>query len=478
MPTINEIVNVCESEVSDAQEREARARAEIQGIISTAQHESRAFVSPDEANRTDMLFKDIELARAAGKRAEARLSKAREVAADEERLTAQSRDVRDTGARPASRTASYSVTRTERTYRPDTDPNGRNFLLDVARAAVFHDVRSRERLERHSREEEVERPGYGMRAAGDATTTAYGVGLVVPQYLTDLYAPAIAAMRPLANVANHHDLPDQGMTLNLSKITTATSAGLQATQLTAVSGTSLAETDLSINVQTVAGFQNVSRQAIERGTGIEDVTAGDLFKRVATVLDSTLINQATTGISAAAQSTTYTSASPTGPEFWPFMYQAESKLEQALLSQARVNYVCMHPRRFNWLASQVGTSWPFMGSLNSGVPPQQSMMQVTNQYGVNVRAVLANGLQVVVDANVPTNLGVGTNQDEVYVLASDEVHLWESPNAPFLIRAEQPNAASLGVLLVAYQYVAYTVQRYANNPGKISGTGLVAPTGF
>ena len=119
-----------------------------------------------------------------------------------------------------------------------------------------------------------------------------------------------------------------------------------------------------------------------------------------------------------------------------------------------------------------------MGQLNSSVPPQQSVLQITNAYGDNVRAVLANGLQVVVDANVPTNLGVGTNQDEVYVLASDEVHLWEDPSHPVLIRAEQPNATSLGVLLVAYQYVAYTVQRYANNPGKISGTGLVAPAGF
>jgi hypothetical protein len=154
-----------------------------------------------------------------------------------------------------------------------------------------------------------------------------------------------------------------------------------------VSATSIGETDLSINVQTVAGSQNVSRQAIERGTGIEDVTAGDLFKRVATTLDSTLINQASTGISAAAQATTYTSASPTAAEFWPYIYQAQSKLEQALLAQARVNYVAMHPRRFNWLASQVGTSWPFMGQLNSGVPAQQGMMQVTNAYGENVRAV-------------------------------------------------------------------------------------------
>src|SRR5207244_304219 len=103
---------------------------------------------------------------------------------------------------------------------------------------------------------------------------------------------------------------------------------------------------------------------------------------------------------------------------------------------------------------------------------------VTNEYGPSYRGVLSNGLKVCVDNNTITNDGVGTNQDQIYVLASEEVHLWEDPNAPILIRAEQPNAANLGILLVAYSYFAYTVQRYANNPSVIKGTGLVAPAGF
>lgn len=106
------------------------------------------------------------------------------------------------------------------------------------------------------------------------------------------------------------------------------------------------------------------------------------------------------------------------------------------------------------------------------------MVQVTNEYGPSIRGVLTNGLRVCVDANVLTNGGVGTNQDEIYLLASDEIHLWEQPNQPLLIRAEQPNVANLGILLVAYEYFAYTAQRYTNNPGKISGTGLIAPAGF
>jgi hypothetical protein len=183
-----------------------------------------------------------------------------------------------------------------------------------------------------------------------------------------LYAPATATLRPLANVMTPHPLPEAGMSLNVSRITTASSVALQASENAAVSETNLDDTLLTINVQTAAGQQTVSRQAIERGTGIEDVTMQDLFRRYASTLDATIITQATTGLETTAQGTTYTSASPTAAEFWPFIFQAQSKLETALLGQAVPDYVVMHSRRWNWLCSQVGTSWPFLGS--EGNPTQ------------------------------------------------------------------------------------------------------------
>jgi hypothetical protein len=72
-------------------------------------------------------------------------------------------------------------------------------------------------------------------------------------------------------------------------------------------------------------------------------------------------------------------------------------------------------------------------------------------------------------------LGAGT-EDEIYVLAPAEVHLWEDPQAPLLIRAEQAKAATLEVLLVIYGYFAYSVRRYTNGHQKVNGTGLIAPT--
>jgi hypothetical protein len=59
---------------------------------------------------------------------------------------------------------------------------------------------------------------------------------------------------------------------------------------------------------------------------------------------------------------------------------------------------------------------------------------------------------------------------------ASECHLWEDPAAPLFIRAEQAKAASLGVLLVAYSYFAYTFGRYANGVQKVGGTGMVTPS--
>lgn len=480
---IHEIRRDIEREIREADEREQSLRGQIEIILDNAKLDNRQMLTRAEDKRAELMFADIEKIRSSRGRLTAKLERALEVEREENEIDAGMQERHPTAAKRiqsggTSRTATFSVTQNERTYSRSNDPRcmGHDFLTDVGRSFLFNDRRANERLDRHMNEERIERPGYLERAAGDANTSAFGVGLVVPQYLVDFYAPAVANMRPLANAVNLHPLPEQGMTLNLSRITTATSAGLQTSQLSAVSATSIAETDLSIAVQTAAGSQNVSRQAIERGTGIDQVVMSDLLKRVATLVDATLITQASTGIQAVAQGVTYTSASPTGAEMYPYIFQAESKLEQALLAQARVDTVVMHPRRWNWLCAAVGSTWPLLQAANFPGGSQTSIVQVTNEYGPSYRGVLANGLKVVVDANVPTNTG-GT-QDEVYVLASEEIHLWEDPHAPVMIRAEQPNAASLGVLLVMYEYFAYTAARYANNPSKITGTGLAAPAGF
>lgn len=360
----------------------------------------------------------------------------------------------------------------ERTYHKGNARGGGPFIRDVVNQFLYRDLQAEQRLLRHMQEERVERGQYLERAAGDATTSAFA-GLTVPQYLTELYAPAVAARRPLADAMTKLPLPPNGMTVNISRITTATSAALQSSELSAVSATSIDDTLLTENVQTAAGQQLLSRQALDRGTGVEDVVMMDLQRRYATVLDSTIINQATSGLLAVATDVAYTDTTPTGAELYPKLLAAASASETALLGQADPNLVVMHPRRWYWLQSQLTSTWPLIGQ--PGIPTQNIGVNYAATYGQGFAGVLPNGMPVIKDANMPTNLGAGTNEDSIVVLPTDESFLWEDANAPQFIRAEQPSAASLGVLLVLYGYFAYTLRRYSNSHQEITGTGLVTP---
>ena len=119
------------------------------------------------------------------------------------------------------------------------------------------------------------------------------------------------------------------------------------------------------------------------------------------------------------------------------------------------------------------STWPMIAQ--QGIPTQAGV-NYAQRYGSGFRGLLPNGLAVVVDNNLPTNLGAGTNEDSILVVPTEESFLWEDPAAPQFIRAEQTAAASLGVLLVLYGYFAYTLRRYSNSHQEITGTGLVAPT--
>lgn len=401
---------------------------------------------------------DVQAARIADLEGEA----ARDEAAA--RLQAQ---VTPTGVRTGTAASNVRVGREERTYHPESDKTGRNFLLDVGRAAL-HDGSARMRLERHMVEEQVERGIQVERAAG----TGAFAGLVVPQYLTELYAPAAKANRPLANVCNKHELPADGMVVNISRITTATTAALQAAENAAVSETNIDDTLLSPAVQTAAGQQTLSRQALERGTGVEGVMLDDLFRSYHTNLDSTLINQAVNGLTNVATTIAYADATPTVAEVYPKFLQGLAAVEAALLDQDPAdNIAVMHSRRWYWLQNALGTSWPLMQQ--PGIPPQESMVNQATAYNSGFRGILPNGTPVVVDNNIGTTLGAGT-EDEIYILSRREAHLWEDPSAPMMIRAEQTFAASLGVLFVVYGYFAYTFARYPHAQ-KLAGTGLIAP---
>ncbi len=357
----------------------------------------------------------------------------------------------------------------KRTYNRDADPKGVNFLADVA-ARALNNGGAIMRLERHMDEERSLRGPQIDRAAG---TSAFA-GLVVPQYLVDLYAPHAKAGRPFADICRKHDLPETGMTASIGRVTTGTSVAVQASEGAAVSETDIDDTLLTVNIQTASGQQTLSRQAVERGIGVEQTTLEDLFRAYGTSLDNTLLNQATNGLTNVATSIAYTDGTPTAGELYPKLLAGPAAVEAALLDQSANDTIgVMHSRRWYWLQSQLTSTWPMFGQQGQAV--QQGGVNFGEKYGSGFRGVLPSGAPVIVDNNIATNLGAGTNEDEIYFVSPSECHLWEDPSAPLLIRAEQTKAANLQILLVVYGYFAYT---HARRPHvqKIAGTGLTAPT--
>jgi hypothetical protein len=357
-------------------------------------------------------------------------------------------------------------------WRRGAQPGG-GFLTDVART-FLGDREASERLARHDVEERAERG----REVSVANERAVGVGafsgIVVPQYLTELYAEMPTTGRPFADLCTPHDLPATGMTAYIGRVTTGTSVADQAAEGDEVSETDTDDTLLEVSIRTAAGQQKISRQAIMRGVGVEGTVLGDLYRRYATNIDSKLLNVATHGLTNIATAVAYTDGTPTGAEFYPKLLKAQSDAATALLDAATgLPVTLMHLRRWFWLQAQMTSTWPLIGQ--PGIGAQSAGQNYATRYGAGYAGVLPNGSAVVLDNNIATNLGTGTNEDEAYTLDPGECHLWEDSSAPMLIRAEEALSNKLQVQLVVFGFYAFTHARVPHVQ-KVGGTGMVTPS--
>ena len=344
-----------------------------------------------------------------------------------------------------------------RTYSPQAEVS---FIADAYAAQFNNDFSAKDRLARHMQEEKIERRD---------VTSANFAGLVVPQFLTDLAAPFARAGRVTADIARKHALPAQGLVISLSKVTTATAVAEQ-TEGASVQNTDMDDTKLDISIKTYAGMQNVSRQALERGTGIDSLVMADLVGAYHTTLNTAVVAEL---LASAGQTVTYTDASPTVAELYPKLLDAIQKVQTNFF--AGPNVIIMHPRRLAMILAAVdGQNRP----LAVPAPYAQNAVAVGNgapQYGNSGYAIA--GLPVFTDATVSVVQGAGTNQDTIYIGNSQELHLWEQgAGEPMMLRFEQPKGSELDVQMIVYGYAAFTANRYPNAWAQINGTGLITPT--
>ena len=83
------------------------------------------------------------------------------------------------------------------------------------------------------------------------------------------------------------------------------------------------------------------------------------------------------------------------------------------------------------------------------------------------------GVPVYLDANIPYNLGTGTNQDAIIVGKLDDLYLYEGEITSRALPQTLGN--QLSVLLQVYQYSAFLPTRYPVAVSAINGTGLTPP---
>ncbi len=355
-------------------------------------------------------------------------------------------------------TSPARVTREERTYHPEGEFS---FLKDAFAAQVLGDFDARERISRHQQEEKIEKRDVGTGAFA---------GLVVPQFLTNLAAPFARAGRPFMDVSRKHALPNAGLVLSISKVTTGSAVAVQ-TEGSAVQETNMDDTKLDVNVVTVAGQQNVSRQALERGTGIDSLVMADLVSAYHTKLDQELVLNL--NVDADVNSVVYTDASPTVGELYPKILDAVQKIQTNYFGGP--NFILMHPRRLAFILAAVDSqNRPLAVPTANG--PQNAIATGSGSVVYGNSGYSIAGLQVITDANVPTDAGVGADEDRIYVGNLQEAHLFEAAGSPFMLRFEDVKSAELEVKMVVYGYSTFTHNRYPKAFTRIAGTGLVAPT--
>ena len=430
----------------------------VEATLNRAAEEHRDITETEDKNLADLTTR--------AKSLDARIADLREIQIANLEAAKLRAEVASTEKPEASAVNRVEVKSEPLTYRADEKEF--SFFQDAYAAQFLSDAGAAARLARHQAEMRVE-----LRDVG----TSNFAGLVVPQYLTGLAAPFLRAGRNTCDVARQAPLPDSGLTVNISRVTTGSSVAAQNGDNGAVTEADPDDTLLTVNVRTYAGMVDVSRQAIERGTGVEQLLAADLVSAYNTALNSAVINGAgTSGTHLGILNTTgigdvdVDDASPTGYETFQQIVKAIGTVTAARFKSPDV--IIMHPRRWAYISGSLDSSNRPLAGVEGSTATNVVALGNPGAYGQAAGTIA--GIPVVVDAGIPTNLGAGTNEDNIIVACREDLLLWEGAGQPLMVRYDSVGSGTLTVRMVVFGYSAFTAGRYPAGICKIQGTLLSA----
>lgn len=380
--------------------------------------------------------------------------------------------------------------RTPMTFKPGSDyhltyrqldnrggPGGSSWIRDLMLTSIGQDETGecRRRLNQHA--QEVSQDPLFLEARDLSRTDGQGGYAVPPAWLMNQYIELARPGRPFANIVKRQPLPGGTDSINIPKILSGTTVGIQTSDNAAVSNTDLTDTFINAPVRTISGQQSVAIQLIDQSPiAFDEVIFQDLTNAYATAVDIQVLDG--NGSGGQVLGVDYTPGISTiTPNALTIqgIYSALANAIQLVHTQRFLppEVIVMHPRRWAWFQSLLDTTDRplFLGNAYGPWNAAGILESVASQGAVGQ----IFGLPVVVDANISVTNGPYSpsgNEDIITVARVSDLVLWESG-----VRARvypEPKAANLTVLLVLWGYLAFSAARYPQSIVQI--TGLSAPS--
>ena len=358
---------------------------------------------------------------------------------------------------------------------PHQNPDSPSFFRDMRDARLGN----RDAADRLGRNQEA------RASENRAISTVAGAGgqFAPPAWLISEFVALARPGRITADLLNKQALPLGVSSISLPKVSGGAVVGVQQTQNTQIANTDMQTTSVTSGITTIAGQQVVSLQLMQQsGIPFDRVILSDLAFDYAKQLDLQVI--AGTGANgqlrdlehgASVGTTAYTTASPafvsttSANSFYNALVRAVTAVATTRFLPAEA--IVMTPTRWAWCQEALDTATrPLI--LTGGASFNAPGISTTPTAEGAAGSLL--NLPVYVDNNVTQNLGVATNQDEVFVLRGSDVFLYESELQMESFDSTYANQNSLLVRVLGYS--AMLPDRYAASCNIVGGTGLVAPT--
>jgi len=362
------------------------------------------------------------------------------------------------------------ITKETRTYDRDLR---NSWSKDQMLAYVRNDSEARSRLARHAQEADVE-----SRAGGNTTATSGGE-FAPPAYLLADYAAYARAMSVTANLLTNLSVPDGTPTVKIPQITTGTLTALQAGNNVAATTRDVVTAYVTSNVETAAGYNDVSIQLLEQSpVNMDQILFSDLAKDLAL-----RINTQVTSNNAGTSNTllgfnyqgvnngtaiTWTETTPSATNFAIAMGKALSGI--AINRYDSAEAIVMHPSIWYYMSSLVDTNGrPLFATPNTAWNP----MLVGDNVGKAAGLVgTYGGIPVYTDATIATTT---SSQKAILVAKFSDSYLFKGSEKAGIF--PDVGSSTLTVRFRLYQYVALA-HRFAKSSAVISGTGTAVQSGF